>query len=123
MSKDQTIEEVSSVMRALSRCRFSLSNEKELQTEISKKFEELGFDEIKREHRLDCDSVVDFFYQGVAIEVKIKGSAKAIYRQCERYCQIKEVNALILVTNKAMGFPEEIHDKPCYVINLGKAWF
>ena len=76
----------------------------------------------KPEYRLDAKNRPDFFVYEHAVEVKIKGSAKAIYRQCERYSAFPEVKGVYLVTNKAMGFPETLNGKPCYVINLGKSW-
>lgn len=99
------------------RYRFSLSSEKALQAEVHK-----ILPEFQREYRLDEQSVVDLFNDGIAMEIKIKGGAKAIYKQCERYCMIDEVKILVLVTNKSMGFPPEINGKPCYVINLGRGW-
>lgn len=105
------------VLSCLSKYRFSLSSEKTLQAEIHKLIPEFS-----REYKLDEESVVDFFKDGIAVEVKIKGVAKAIYRQCERYCHVDQVKVLILVTNKSMGFPKEINGKPCYVLNLGRGW-
>lgn len=101
--------------------RFPLEVEKETQAAIEQKFKDNGI-EYSREHKLDQNNIPDFFIDGIAIEIKIKGNAKSIYKQCERYCQFQEVKSLILVTNRSMGFPKEINGKPCYFINLGKAW-
>jgi len=101
--------------------RFPLEVEKETQAAIEQKFKDNGI-EYSREHKLDQNNIPDFFIDGTAIEIKIKGNAKSIYKQCERYCQFDEVKSLILVTNRSMGFPKEINGKPCYFINLGKAW-
>ena len=101
--------------------RFPLEVEKETQAAIEQKFKDNGI-EYSREHKLDQNNIPDFFIDGIAIEIKIKGNAKSIYKQCERYCQFEEVKSLILVTNRSMGFPKEINGKPCYFINLGKAW-
>lgn len=109
------------IVKILSSNRFPLEKEKETQEVIEKKFLENGI-KYSREHRLDDNNIPDFFINGVAIEVKIKGNAKSIYKQCERYCQFDDVKKLILVTNRSMGFPTEINGKPCYFINLGKAW-
>lgn len=109
------------VIELLSRFKFPLQDEKFLQSAIQLKFDENKI-EYKREHRLDSKNIPDFFIDGVAIEIKIKGNAKSIYRQCERYCSFESVNELILITNRSMGFPKEINGKPCYVIKLGVAW-
>lgn len=101
------------VIKILSSTRFPLEKEKETQA--------AGI-VFNREYKLDPVNIPDFFIDGTAIEVKIKGNARQIYRQCERYCQFDDVKNLILVTNRSMGFPKEINGKPCYFVNLGKAW-
>lgn len=75
-----------------------------------------------REYRIAKDIIPDFFQDGIAMEVKIKGSARSIYAQCKRYCAHERVRALILVTSRNMGFPAMINGKPCYYINLSEAW-
>jgi hypothetical protein len=105
----------------ISKCKFSLESEEELKLQISSVLEQHNFD-FKKEFKLDAKNRLDFYIHGYAIEVKIKGSAMSIYRQCVRYCQFKEVKGLFLITNKSMGFPTEINQKPCYLINLGKSW-
>lgn len=102
--------------------RFSLTSEAQTQLEIE---QILTQHEVKftREHRFDRHSRVDFFcHDGTAIEIKLKGGAKAIYRQCERYCTFPEVKTLILFTAKTMGLPEKIEGKPCHVVFLGEGW-
>ena len=101
--------------------RFPLEVEKETQAAIEQKFKDNGI-YYSRENKLYQNNIPDFFIDGTAIEIKIKGNAKSIYKQCERYCQFDEVKSLILVTNRSMGFPKEINGKSCYFINLGKAW-
>lgn len=102
--------------------RFSLQDEKVMQAEIAIAFDKAGRT-YSREHHLSDESIPDFFIEGIAIEIKIKGSAMAIYRQCERYCMFPEVKALILVTNKSMALPDEIvKGKPSYLLNPSKAW-
>lgn len=112
---------LSDLIKVISSSRFSVDNEKNTQAEIERKIIESGIP-YKREHHLDAINIPDFFIDGIAVEVKIKGTAKTIYRQCERYCKFDEVEKLVLVTNRSMGFPKEINGKPCYVINLGRAW-
>ena len=113
---------LSKIIKILSSNRFPLDKEKLTQAVIESRFFENGIVSYNREYRLDTENIPDFFIDGIAIEIKIKGNAKKIYRQCERYCKFDEVKQLILVTNKSMGFPKEINGKPCYFINLGKAW-
>ncbi len=112
---------INRVLKILYSHRFPLVVEKETQAAIEQRFIENEI-EYSREHKLDEQNIPDFFIEGIAIEVKIKGTAKQIYRQCERYCKSDEVRKLILVTNRSMGFPKSINGKDCYFINLGKAW-
>ena len=85
--------------------RFSLDSEEALKLQMKEAMEAHAIP-FEREYRLDAKNRPDFMVFEHAVEVKIKGSAKAIYKQCERYA----------------GFPETLNDKPCYVINLGKSW-
>lgn len=106
---------------ALSRAQLPLENEATLQTAIA---QVLQYHEIPylREKRLDPKNRIDFYCQGVGLEVKVKGQAPAIYKQLKRYCAFDEVENLILVTTRSMGLPETINNKPCYVVRLGMAW-
>lgn len=114
-----TAAEIIILLRSI---RFNLQDEKQTQAAIAQEFDKAGMTTYLREHRFDEKNVVDFFVCNIAIEVKIKGSRREIFRQCERYCQFEEVQKLILITNRSMGFPEEINGKSCYLLNLGKAW-
>jgi len=100
---------VQSIFKALSGHRFSTSNEKEAQREIEDVLKLAGIEFI-REFRINPESIPDFFIDGIAIEIKIKGNAMKIYKQCERYCKLDEVQQLILITNRSMGFPKQINN-------------
>jgi hypothetical protein len=112
---------ITETLNLLSRSRFNLSTEALLKQEMKKLMDAAGlvFDV---EYTLDKHNRLDFYKSGIAIEVKIKGSAKSIYKQIERYSTFEQVKTLVLVTNKPMGFPKTINGKDCFVINLGKAW-
>lgn len=114
---------IEKIINLIRRARLPLSKEKDLQFEMYKMFCEQGY-LISREYRLDEKSIVDFFEPkfGIAIEVKIKGKAKDIFRQLERYAQSHEVHSIILVTRKAMGLPQEIRGKSIYYVSLGTGW-
>ena len=109
------------VLSLLRRTRFNLTSESQLQQEISQVFATQNLT-INREVRLSERDRPDFMVDGIAIEVKIKGSKKEIYKQCVRYCEHDSVTTLILVTSKSMGFPPFINDKPCFVVVLGRNW-
>lgn len=117
-----TPEQLIPVIKMLSKKRFDLSNEKATQRDIEAALIEMGIAP-GREYHLNDKDIPDFFlFDNTAVEVKIKGGARSIYKQCERYCQHDQVKYLLLLTNKAMGMPGQINNKPIYVINLGKAW-
>lgn len=99
-----------------------LGSEKAVQEELSRVLDAAGMRH-KREVELSPGNVVDFMVEGgIAIEVKIKAPKRSIYRQCERYCEHPQVEALVLATATAMGFPQKIHGKPCWVASLGRGW-
>ncbi len=112
---------VHEIVNLLSKFKFPLADEKKLQSAIQSILDKNKI-KYQREYRLDNRNIPDFFIDGIAIEIKIKGGAKSIYRQCERYCSFDSVTNLILITGRSMGFPEEINGKSCYVIKLGTAW-
>ncbi len=101
--------------------RFDLQDEKVLQNQISQSFD-LNFVVYRKEFRLDEKNILDFLIDDVGVEVKIKGSKRQIYKQCERYCGFDRIKSLLLITNRSMGFPSEINGKPIYIFNLGKSW-
>jgi hypothetical protein len=109
------------IIKLLSVVRFDVHDEKHTQEQIEKVFSDNKIS-FHREYKLDAKNIPDFFIDGIAIELKIKGEKKKIYRQCDRYCQFDQVKELILVTNRSMGFPQEINGNPCYVLNIGRAW-
>ncbi len=121
MARDNTMQVVENVIRILNSKRLNLNSEKELQKEIENLFVDKGLVH-QREYRLDENNIPDFFIDGVAIEIKIKGAKKAIYKQCERYCNFEQTKALLLITSRSMGFPKQINGKDCYYYSLSKNW-
>lgn len=117
---------IEQILSAIKGQRFDLQNEKELQKQIGESLSSTGLI-YSREHQLSKKDIIDFFLPdegkaGIGLELKIKGTAKAIYKQLDRYCQHHEITHIILVTNRTMGLPKLINNKPAYIINLGKAW-
>ena len=116
---------ITDIFKCLKSIKGNLIDEKVLQLQVLLSLQKQLGDiyNVQREFRLDSESVIDFLIDdSIGIEVKIKGQKRAIYKQCERYCQFEKINSLILLTNVSIGFPKEINDKDCYVINLSKAW-
>lgn len=99
------------------------NNEKDAQEKLSQLLDEMGIRH-HREVQLSKGDVVDFMLEGgIAIEMKLKASKRAIHRQLERYCEHPSVKGLILVSGTAMGLPSEIKGKPCWFASLGTGWF
>lgn len=112
------------IILELKRHRFPLDDEKRLQ-ELMYEVLRIAFPkkQVIREYRLDKENRIDLYVSGVGIEVKIKGGTKrSIFKQCTRYCEFNDIESLILVTGILTGFPEQIHGKDCYVLNLSRAW-
>lgn len=119
------------IVDILGRYRLPLSDEKQLQVQIALvlELEKVPF---AREVRLSERDVVDFMAgpgaelqplaPACAIEVKIGGSRRAIYRQLERYCEHASVAEIVLATNVPMTLPVEIAGKRTAIAHLGRAW-
>ena len=112
---------INDVINILGHRRLPLSTEQELQDAVEGMLRKHDIP-YEREVKLSEHDRIDFMVFDMGIEIKIKGSAKSIYRQCERYCGFEEVGSLLLLTNRSMGFPEEIGGTSCYLLNLGKSW-
>lgn len=109
------------IVHVLTSHRLPLSDEKQLQIAIGDAFTaaKLNF---AREVRLAPGDIVDFMVEGCAVEVKIKGGKREIFRQVERYCAHKQVEELVLATNVPMGLPPAVWGKPCSIALLGMGW-
>lgn len=84
---------------------------------------ELGGWSPQREVKLDAASRPDFMVRGVAIEVKVKGEKRAIWRQVERYATHPRVDAIVLATS--VPFPRDlpaVNGKPVILASLSRGW-
>jgi hypothetical protein len=107
----------SDIVYILSKHRFFFSNEKQLQEQIGNILS-LYFKEVKREYRLNEKSIIDFFISGIGIEIKTKGSAQDIYRQCKRYCEFDKIKSLILIGTR--NYPiSDFCNKKVVMFNIG----
>lgn len=120
---------VNRLAMGLAKLRLPLGTEKEMQDAVEKYLKNENIPHTK-EHIFDAKNIFDFFVAkdlkgntiNLVIETKLKQPKRKIYDQCERYCQLPEVQNLILLTNTSIGFPKQINTKNCYVVNIGKAW-
>jgi hypothetical protein len=79
---------------------------------------------VLREHALGPLDRPDFLIGGVAVEVKVKGTADQLARQVGRYLAHDEVDAVVVVTSRARhrAIPAAIGGKPVHVVWLGSAF-
>lgn len=117
----RAVRDAAALVRLIEGWRLPLSHEKRLQEALADEFTALGI-AFKREVRLGAGDVVDFMLGDVAIEMKIKGARREIFRQVKRYCKHESVGALVLVTRVCMWLPATVERKPCFVASLGRAW-
>jgi hypothetical protein len=114
----------------IERVRLPLSDEKDTQAALVELFRANGI-AFLREASLGDGDIVDFLIPGIdrnldapplALEVKIKGPRRAIFRQCQRCCAHESVGALLLATNVVMNLPSPLNGKPTAVAQLGRGW-
>jgi hypothetical protein len=110
------------LLHLLAGYRFRPAGELELQDALARVFAAGGV-EARREHRLSPGDVVDFLLlEGVAVEVKVAGSAVEVARQLQRYAGHSEVLALVLVTTRerlVRALPAELGGKRLFKVALG----
>lgn len=112
---------LASIVYFIKHRRLSLASEKLTQADLAREFYEAGI-VAEREVNLGDGDIIDFLIGDIGVELKLKGQRRAIFRQCERYCQHDRISALVLATNAAMGMPLAINGKPVHVVYLGMAW-
>ena len=96
--------------------------EYELQIKIADVLEREGLS-FKKEYKLAPRNRVDFFIDGIVIEVK-KGKpyGRQVIEQVRRYSEYEEVKGVILVVEKNLDLPREVNGKPCMSLGLNKLW-
>lgn len=100
--------------------RFRTYSEAALQAGIAQALDTAGV-VYEREVILSPRSRPDFLVGGIAIEVKVDGSALAAIRQALRYAQHERVTAVLIVTTRARHqaeMPDELLGKPVRVVHL-----
>lgn len=105
------------VAESLSDARLPCGTEAKLQEAIAAHLCSLGV-VFNREHWLAESDRVDFLLpNGLAVEVKIRGSANEVMHQLMRYAQHETVRELLLVTSKLTlaSVPSELNGKPVRV--------
>ena len=116
--------EVDAVLRALSHIRVpkAAPEEYELHEAVAKALADAGLT-AKHEARIAPRCRIDFLCGSVGIEIK-KGKAPGarLHSQCARYLASAEVDALVLVSPRALYLPPRIGGKPVYIFSLNRLW-
>lgn len=112
------------VCTAISSIRVAhIEMEYDLQAEVAMAFDQAGIC-YEKECRLGPRNRVDFFIDGIAVELK-KGrpNRQKVIDQLHRYAGFGCVQAVILVLQNSMQVPlSRVSGKPCRVIGLQKLW-
>ena len=118
-----TSEKIDRLTRALSGLRIPLIvNEYQLHEHIAAALRDGGF-VIQHEAKLAPRSRIDFLADGIGIEVKRgKPQKSALIKQCGRYLENEQLEALILVLDASVSLPRELHGKPLITFGLNKLW-
>lgn len=118
-----TSEKIDRLTRALSALRIPLIvNEYQLHEHIAAALRDGGF-VIQHEAKLAPRCRIDFWADGIGIEVKRgKPQKSALIKQCGRYLENEQLEALILVLDASVSLPRELHGKPLITFGLNKLW-
>lgn len=112
------------ILKLLKNIRMNFIYEEfQLQNEINRILEENNIEYVK-EYKLAARNRIDFFILGgIGIEVKKgKPNKHKVLSQLERYTKFKEINSIILVTEKSIDVPNIINGKKCFVLCLNRLW-
>ncbi|WP_053764435.1 hypothetical protein [Leptospirillum ferriphilum] len=103
----------------LSSHRYRFSSERDLQNGIDEVLQTSGLS-YSREFSLGVADRLDFLVDGIALEVKIKGSLPDLIRQIARYARHKDVREILVVGTPRWipQVPASIEGKPVYGLRL-----
>ena len=115
--------EVQSVLEALHTLRIGPQPEEfEIHAAISHALQQAGI-EFTHEYKIAPGRRIDFVCGRTGIEVKKSRPAAAqLKAQLTRYLQGSELEAMIVVLQKPCVLPEEICNKPVFVLALNRLW-
>ena len=107
------------LITTLARLRFRFATEKDLQDGFEKVFRENGIP-FQREFPISERDRLDFLVDGIALEVKIKGSLPDLVRQIARYARHDDTREILVVGTPRWipRVPETIEGKPVYGLRL-----
>lgn len=119
VSGEDVATQVTKIAGLLQAHRYRYSGEDGLHDAIKQIFAANGV-EAADEVQIGAGDRIDFLAGSVGVEVKVAGQMAAVTRQLRRYAGSPQVEALILVTNRARhrSVPGELGGKPVHVVWL-----
>ncbi len=111
------------VLDALGELRFPFAlYESDIHRQVEKRLEEAGL-ACEHEARIGRGCRIDYLVDGVGVEIK-KGrpDISALKRQLLRYAACDRVEALVVVTQRAVSLPDTMLGKPVRVVALNQLW-
>jgi hypothetical protein len=123
MLRDAPLPAARAVARALAVARIPLETEDAAQAAALRALEAAGIG-ARREVRLGPKDRVDLLTDaGVAVELKIAGGARGVFRQLERYAAHPEVVALVIASTRGRpGSVTTVGGKPLEHVSLARGW-
>lgn len=117
------MDELETILSALSRARITAAHESDAQEQIAAALRGAGI-ECEREVRLGERDRVDILAGRIAIEVKTKPvSSPVLWRQVQRYATHDRVETVIVASTlyrNVAGLPEELAGKPIIPVVIGR---
>lgn len=115
--------QIAAIVDALSTLRTPAQpGEYDIHTQIAEALTASGLD-FQHEYKLAPRCRIDFIVGRVGIEVK-KGRpiASALTKQLRRYLASDALDAVLVVTQRALPLPDAIDGKPVHVLSLNRLW-
>ena len=99
---------------------FAHAREADIHNAISHILQEHNF-EFAEQYHLSASDIPDFIMNGIAIEVKVNGSAPEVTRQLDRYLSYDVIKEIVLITtlSKHRKIAGELRGKRITVIWIG----
>jgi hypothetical protein len=112
-----------SVCAVIEQARIQIATETQAQKDVFDALVASGI-QAEREYKLDERSRLDVLaFDDIAVEVKIQGGRRAIWKQVERYAGYDKISAVVLATSVAFAFQaSDITKKPVLVASLSRGW-
>jgi hypothetical protein len=117
------MDELQNILSALYTIRLNaIVEEFEIHDSIIEAFKEKNIC-FQHEHKLGKGRRVDFFCDGIVIEVKkLRPQKDRLLKQIQRYLDVPGVTAVIIVLQKSINIKKMIQGKPVYIVSLNRNW-